>query len=244
VMCQRKTVIDQLDADPSFVRLYPPDNPLRPAPEKMPYLFEVREAPAAFVTSMKGAVLDAQPSRTYLEVDRSHPAARALLEQATEDGTRAAFVDLFAHAGGGSGTAPGAEPMSRCAVLELLPQDLALHAGATLLGVGGGRNVRVWLNGQPLFRTDGVFNAPRALDVLVPLPRPLQGDDRVEAVVCSSTAATYMGAAFSFWTREEVEALCATKRPPVVGGMPTPPAFAHVGAVRQTCLGPLAVSSP
>jgi hypothetical protein len=242
VFCQKKTVIDQLDADPSFVRLFPPDNPLRPAPEKMPYLFEVRPQPDAFVTRVDGAILDPLPSRTYVAVDPHHPAPRALLEEATSAETRSVFVDLFAHA---PPAAPSAgEPQSRCAVLAVRADDIALHRGATLLGVGGGRSLRVWLNGEPLFRSDGVYPVPRALNVLVPLPRPLDTGDRVEAVVCSSTAASYMGVAFSFWTRDAVESLCARKRPPAAEAMPDPGAFAFTGVQRNSCLAPWAVASP
>jgi hypothetical protein len=241
VLCQRRSLIEQLEQDVSVVRLFPPDNPLQPVSEKMPYLYEVRPQSASFLTRLNVAVVPPLPSSEYPSITPAHPAPRRLLEQVTPDDTRSTFMDLTPHFPPAPTQGP---PTSRCAVLSVLDQDVTAHQGATVLGVGGGRNVRVWFNGQPLFRSDGVFPAPRSLNALVPLPSPLKAGDHVEAVVCSSTAASYMGAAFSLWTEAELAAVCTGKRPPPVAAMPDAGRFDRVGTLRSSCLAPWAVSSP
>lgn len=230
VLCQAPAAIAALDADPEMLRVHPRG----PGPHhaKEPHVFAVLPAVTQQIRSMEVAGLGHRPAEQWLELTPELVPAAALSLLSTPVGTgawasNAAVVDL-------SGIAAPAPPGTvRCALARVPAAAVATHAGAQLLVVGGGRSVRVWRNGQPLFATTTAVAFPTRSLATVPLEPALAPADTLEAVACSASPHAELGVALALWTRPDLEALCnaktAARTMPVAG---------------TTCLAPAALAAP
>lgn len=128
----------------------------------------------------------------------------------------------------------------RCLLLTPSPAEMAKAAGRTLLGVGGGRYLRVWLNGARLYNTGEAPSSPKLIHQLIRLKRPLARSDRLEILACSQVAGSFLGVALSTWSPKDLEGICQAK-----DWRPDPSQrdlelWANLGALHGTCVGTLA----
>ncbi len=123
----------------------------------------------------------------------------------------------------------------------VIPQDLTGHVGADHIGLGGGPNIRVWFNEEPLYENDGEPQRVNALDILLPLPRPLRATDTLKAMVCPGVVQTYFGWSLSFWTTAQMQETCADQTVPRAGETePIATEWLYKGDQLRNCLGPIA----
>ena len=128
-----------------------------------------------------------------------------------------------------------------CATVTPSKAEVSLHQGASLLGVGGGRNIRIWRNGKPLFASHAAFPTIRNVRQLIPIP-PVSKNDKFEIAVCSAGNSDYWGLALSFWRERELDDLCKEKawdknphNPPELKG------WSFSQSPKETCIAPIAV---
>jgi hypothetical protein len=185
VICSPETgLADQLAHDPRFKALAvhgPPNSNLRFAAYML-----MREAPS-LLTHLEIAPL---PSS-----ERSDPSTK--WEPAPAG---SAFLDLRKASRG-----------AQCVAVRPSSDEVARRAGSTMVGLGGGPSVRLWLNGRPLFASAVAPALLRAVDVLVPLDEPLRATDSLEAVVCSPSPSPFFGITLLLLDPKEVDAACGSK---------------------------------
>lgn len=234
VFCQNPGVVAQLESDPAFARVFPADDPVSSIPLAQPRVYRVLETPPSFVLHMQGQVLRGMPVDALWKVTPQDARTPVPVEQAVAEGVWRPFVDLRALAPGTPGKDTGS-----CGVVRPTASEMARLAGATVLGLGGGRVLRAFLNGKALFSTGAAFPQPRLLQVLVPLPQPLLPTDVLEVVACSSDAQPYLGVALSLWTQAPLDEACRRHIPPT-RTLPIPEDAAWRGSTRTHCLAPWA----
>lgn len=130
---------------------------------------------------------------------------------------------------------PGGLTGVRCVAMK----PKATRAGATILGVGGGRHLRVWLNGRPLFSTREPAQVALMVERFVRLPRPLGAGDEIVAVACAQEGLPYHGLSLSYWTDEAITKVCAWKGQGELPYLREREPWAQVGG-RENCLAPFA----
>jgi hypothetical protein len=130
-----------------------------------------------------------------------------------------------------------------CVGVRPTPSEMLRAVGSTFIHLGGGRHVRLWLNGQPLFQSDSVVDLPRTVNIFLPLKKPISASDRVEAIVCSQNGSPYMGYAMGFWTQEGIAEECRWKSLSTVtetSGSKNKP-WPLSNRYPKNCMGPLAI---
>ena len=100
---------------------------------------------------------------------------------------------------------------AHCTQLQPAAGALKENAGATYLGIGGGRNIRVWRNNIPIYSSAIIFDRIKLINELIPLSPPLNANDKIDVIVCSSSEADYWGFAMSFWTEKQIYDTCKAK---------------------------------
>jgi hypothetical protein len=126
----------------------------------------------------------------------------------------------------------------QCVHLSLAKVEIARHAGAAYLAIGGGPAMRAWRNGKSLFASGRGYPLPKSTQALVLLDPPLKANDHLDFLYCGG-GDTYYGAEVSFYTREGLAKLCDSRR---IG--PKKPAESWLTTDQVTCLGPLAHPAP
>jgi len=127
-----------------------------------------------------------------------------------------------------------------CIEVKPAPQEIAAHAGAELVGLGGGPNLRAWLNNQPLFESYGEPATAAMIHTLIPLPKPLTARDELKILVCPGVKSTFYGTAVSFFTRATVDHICEEKGSVDQLSHRSALAWAFKGDSVKTCLGTMA----
>lgn len=190
-LCESPPAVEQMEADPRFVRLFPGT---RPRGKISPHLYAL--APGAAAHTAHALELEVRPGEwvgTSNTVDTRTGATSPLLD------LRAA-LPAFTRSGNARD----------CAVFRVPADVIAAHAGAMLLGLGGGRDMETWLGDEelPAYSHAG---PPRVLSRLVPLPRALVPGDVVRGRVCVTAGAPGWSVAVSLWTPEQRERACRGK---------------------------------
>jgi hypothetical protein len=134
----------------------------------------------------------------------------------------------------------GARTM-RCAVAHLPADELRRLQGRTILAIGGGRNVRIWRNGRPLYHSIQMPAEPLMSSQLVDLREPATASDRFELMVCSLETSPVMGMSISFWSEAELNALCERKRWSPPETLDDRRDWKVVGRPRFSCIGDFAM---
>jgi hypothetical protein len=228
VLCVNPDVVRQLEFDPGFRRLYP--EPAAQVVEAVPYVFEVRKGQdAAYVRKFSVRRIHSSRKGFFMKSPQDAEGEERQLE--LEKTTFLNLSALFAEEAGPDD--------ALCALVEPEQTELTRLAGAGYLVLGGGRNLRLWLNGEPLYASEGGFQRAQNAQVVVPLPRPLRASDRIGLVACSASDAPFWGAALSLWKEGELADRCAWKS----GGQSGAP-WVFKGSERISCLGPMAAASP
>jgi len=226
VTCISPEVRPQFELDPGFRRLHPREESAAGRGGPVHSLYEVKkDAVKEFVTEFSYRVFAQATPENFLELE---PAANEGTElKASAPST---YLDLSAKERGG---------VARCALVKPEAEEVKKLAGATLVGLGGGRNLRLWLNGKPLYATQSAYPRSLAVQVLVPLPRPLQAADRLEVLVCSSREAAFWGVSLSLWSEAALKSVCDWKKSGLAPGKKET-AWSFAGTQAETCLGPVA----
>ena len=86
-----------------------------------------------------------------------------------------------------------------CAQIRIENKLLRPHIGRRSINVGGGRNVRIWLNRKQIFDSKGKFTRSKLLQKRIYFGRPLTKDDRVDIITCSQKRSNFWTTSVSFW---------------------------------------------
>ncbi len=140
-----------------------------------------------------------------------------------------------------SATQEDRERTMRCASARIPSGELARLQGRTLLAIGGGRNIRMWRNGRPLYHSIQVPSERVMSSQLIQLPEPVAASDAFEVLVCSLETASVMGISLSFWSEVELASLCERKgwSPPET--LEDRRGWKVVGRPRFSCIGNFAM---
>ncbi len=249
VLCRAPDAIAQLERDPNFVRIFPEKSGDISGHNGGNALYAVvpRRDPR-FVEAYEGVPLESLDASSMAGFATQAPSPGLpwrKLELPTvgeaQLATQAVFLDLRKELKKVSqDRAEKAPTQVSCFAVRPAKDQAALQAGRVLIGVGGGRNVRLWLNGKPLYSSQVALPGPRLVSELVRLKRPLRADDRLEAIVCSQAASSYMGLALSFWTDGELAETCKRKKYAASPALADERGWSDVGGLESSCLGPIA----
>jgi hypothetical protein len=131
---------------------------------------------------------------------------------------------------------------ANCALISPTKEEINRFSGSRYIGLGGGRNIRLWVNGKEFYESKTAFLNSSLLRVLVPLEKPLTKNDLIEVMSCSSSKATYWGIAISFWNNETISNLCSWKRE-AIGSNAQIGNWIYSGEIQDSCLAPIAVKT-
>jgi hypothetical protein len=231
-----KGFIAQLDADPDFVRVYPP-----PQVASEMTLFAIRQRrPRSLVLGYD--VGPVGPSRDASgdasgdppsDAGPWEPVRNGEAESADRADQRSSYADLYAELDARHAIGPDSKAI--CAAVRPSSSELKRLAGARWLGVGEAGRARVWLNGRKYYETTQAPAKARVMNRLVPLPDAIGADDRLEVVVCGPVEGGALGVSLSLWTDAEIAEACG-------GAAPTAgdAGWELEGSLAHTCLAPIA----
>jgi hypothetical protein len=238
VLCAHGSIVAQMDSDPSFRRVHPSRTHAMSLSYSLPNIYEIRRDDVPnyvrefSVKSIAGATAENYRSLSPL-VAKASEGKSAVLEKST-------YLNLFSLLRPTPSKLPGA---TQCAFLSPAPKEMERLAGGEYLVLGGGRNLRLWVNGKPLYASRSAFLWAQDAQIMVPLEKPLAPSDKVEILVCSLETAPYWGTALSVWKEPELKKLCAwkwEKDPAAEGDF----GWKYLGEMSRTCLAPMAVPIP
>jgi hypothetical protein len=133
------------------------------------------------------------------------------------------------------------ERIANC--LFVRPKDLTKHIGTNFIGLGGGPNIRLWVNDTPVYENDGEPERQKSVALLVPLEKPLKVSDKIEAMICPGVVQSYFSFTLSFWTEAYLTKMCSERIPPANETDPTT-VWKFKGINAKNCLGPFATGVP
>ncbi len=232
VLCNDKNLVMELERDAHFTRIYPKvmtESTL--GRNGSMALFSVRES------TLPNEVFQYELHKGYGQRWPDSEWKPFQLQTEVTAFKNAAYVDfkLQTLLTGEHGMANASK---RCTTVRPSPRELSSHLGATVLGVGGGPQLKIWWNGKPLYLSESA-TFPRALSRFVPLPKPLARTDTIEAAVCAGPDAQYEGIGMSFWTEVEIQAVCRAKNGGVAAGTEEK-AWTYNDEGRKSCLADFA----
>jgi hypothetical protein len=230
VYCRNPTVVSVLERDPRFRRLFPEEMEGKRAQTQF-FVYELRTgALPEYVKSFKASLV---PATT--ENFRSQGPDQAEATMLPIELTFSGYADLasvFKDA-----VKSGKEGQAFCALVR--PSRMEELAGATYLSLGGGRNLRVWKNGKPLFESGDAYLQAGMHQQVVSLGAPLKASDRLDFVVCSAREASFWGLSVLGLTETTFGKLCEWKRS-MEAHKKEPFAF-PLKRRGQSCLGDIAI---
>ncbi len=218
VVCLNPYLVNRLDKDPFFTRIYPP--------------------PGDSLSRNKlgqSAVYKVEPTvkeKFIWEYNITPVPHKRSSETRTVLTTKSPFVNLIPFNENSTQGSDG------CFILRPTEVEIQRLVGSHWLTIGGGPEIEVWWNEIPLYAgrdPDGELDYLRAW---VPLPRQLQAKDRLRFRVCSKLSDSYHGAAFSLWKKNELDKFCAARNLP--GPAPAKAKWAYSSDPVESCLGTLA----
>lgn len=94
-----------------------------------------------------------------------------------------------------------------CVEAETPQDEITKTLGARFLMVGGGRSIRLWRNGRPLFFSGRAYVEEKPNQAVIPLVPPLQARDKLQAIVCSARG-SYLSFAIAPLTKDFLASVC------------------------------------
>lgn len=224
VLCKNPTVIRELQRDPDFSQLYPPLNPQDIA--SSPYaLFRTNPMPVKnFLSHFRIAFIPANKKNFRAKNPKD---ATNFIEVAAEKSSYLNLFPIFKQ----HENQEVLKGDALCALTKTNAKEIANHKEAAYLAVGGGRNLRVWRNGKPLYSSEWAFPQARRIHVLVPIKGGIKEGDEFELMSCSSRDAPYWGIALSLWSEKDLRSLCKKKT--------AQNTWEFSGGDSDSCLGPI-----
>jgi hypothetical protein len=229
LFCHHPDVISQVERDPRFRRIYP-ENIESIANENTVFVYELRPKPLDDYA--KDYEVSFIPARGHDY--RSLSPADAEKKRLPVKLTFTSYLDLSYVFKPRLKEVKDDEPL--CALV--VPKDPAALAGSTFLSLGGGRNLRVWKNGQPWFGSGMAYSQASMHQQVLSLHNGLKGTDRLEFVVCSARHAGFWGFSLLGLTEAKFRELCTWKQ---ASNSSTKPPFAFpYERISRSCLGEFA----
>lgn len=224
VFCGRSELTNQLKDDPDVDQIFPTPGSVEERSPYVQFVFRVRDKPSQeYVKHFNVELLNYSGSEDHAAIPSS-----AKGHGGTVDMMQSTYLNLS--------LLPQADSKRNCALISPDETEMRRLAGASLVGLGGGPILKLWVNGKPSFRTRLGFFKARSVQIVVPLDVPLKPSDRIELLVCPKDT-LFWGGALSLWRPREVESVCARKSPAAVKEEIWP----MQGTLSQTCIGPMAV---
>jgi EpsG family len=235
VLCQSSAAIDQLQRDPDFTEIFPNSNTAKSLLSYAPRIFRLdSDSSAHFLTAFEASFFRDADGSNLRKLTPANKGSDGNVP-ATTDITYLDLLQVF----GNAGAAGSSRGDALCALVQPDSLQLRRREGAKYIGLGGGRNIRVWRNGQPLYATVNAFTTNSRLQVLVPLAGGLKASDKLELIVCSAKDAAFWGLSLSFWSDSEIATICKRKAKGNGKDSIEPISWPYYGATGDTCLGPV-----
>ncbi|MCC6137568.1 MAG: hypothetical protein IT287_02980 [Bdellovibrionaceae bacterium] len=233
MLCENFKVNSAFDMDPHFERLYP-ETPISKSTSPIA-LFKLKES--SMLPNFQREFLYSLPTSRdqWLPLTAEIKGAKETLPTSYLNFLLQLPKDTLV-----AKTKDEKERVANC--LFLKPKDLAAHIGSEYIGIGGGPNVRLWVNDEALFENNGEPERLKMTDVLVPLPKPLKASDKVVAMVCPGVVQSYFGITMSFWTAPQMQTVCEP-RDLKIETTEAPTEWKFKGSQEKNCMAPIASRS-
>ncbi len=241
-------LIPLFDRDPTLIRIFPTGD-TKPDPRNIAIYRIQRASRDHFVTAYENlAGVDGLNPETAVSLNprdsRLHPLTAKAGMGVAGGPTYLDGGALFPRLSIQPGLQDGRADQIRCFKASPSPLEISRSAGSTVLGIGGGSYLRIWLNGKKLYNSITSPSEAALVHQLVRLPRPMAPRDQLEVVACSQVTGTVLGIALSTWNDRELITLCKAKQRynqedslPALSDALTWP---QVGSLQPTCIGALA----
>jgi hypothetical protein len=236
VICSNPIVVMQLQKDPSFQQISPVAKKDSPMDYAEPFVFRIQKREdLPFVKAASGKFfkrhpilefrnLNNQSKEEFSEILSFENSSYINLEKIYKNKRISSKVD---------------GEFASCALISPTKEEIKRFSGSRYLGIGGGRNIRLWINGREFYQNKTAFVNSSLIKVLVPLEKPLDKNDLVEVMSCSSSKAPFWGIAISFWNQETLSNICKWKKE-LIGTNALFGEWLYQGESQETCLGPIA----
>jgi hypothetical protein len=224
VLCMDHRFVNQMESDPNFVRLYPETGNVNDYQTLgFPFLYRVEPEPNEhFARNFE--VMNKQAQWDTLSFGKT--------------GIKPIYLDLnqWLELLGSGRHLSYINASDPCLKIRPSPEELGRFSKSTFIGVGGGPKMRVTLNGKPLFESGNRPGPYRSIQILIPLPRPLGNQDKIEAEICPARGTSF-GFALSFWDRPDLKNICKGRGGDSFSSDVTAP---YADRPQMTCLAPVA----
>ncbi|NDD92048.1 hypothetical protein EBZ37_08190 [bacterium] len=130
----------------------------------------------------------------------------------------------------------------KCVSIEPSIKERAKWVGRSILGIGGGRNVRIWLNKKPFYHSITMSNSAQVVHQLIDFGRALRPQDEIQAVVCSRESSPVFGLSLSFFSESELSDLCERKQWKAPETLEDARPWQQLGRTRLSCLADFATA--
>ncbi|MBU6376763.1 MAG: hypothetical protein KGQ59_12250, partial [Bdellovibrionales bacterium] len=134
-----------------------------------------------------------------------------------------------------------ASSLMRCVSLRPNPSESQKWVGRNLVAVGGGKNVRIWLNEKPFYHSVVMPASAQLVSQVMDVGRPMRPTDKLQLLVCSRESSSVFGLSLSFWTDQELSDLCQRKQWKAPETLQDERAWQRQGSRRLSCLGSFAI---
>jgi hypothetical protein len=236
VFCVNPAMSATFLRDPHFEPIFPKAKDTNDSRNMYPYVFRILpEKNDRFVNSMDVSFYALRPLKEFRNIRREE--AKSASESLRLE--KSNFVNLDGIWRKTNKPTDLAEEQALCSLVTPNKDEMMRLRGANFIGLGGGRNLRLWRNGKELFESGSGYGRSAMIQVLVPLDPPLSVTDSIEVMSCSSNKGSYWGVALSFWRFEELAKICAEKGMST-GNLDRPYEWKYTGILQETCLGPVA----
>jgi hypothetical protein len=243
-VCDAAATNELFDKDPRFIRLYP-ENPVKMSQTTMAlfmlpeqdhyrhfvthYLYQVGQKESSANSNWRSiqAALPVSPDKNVPLQPIDYFDFKLIL------GKNELVQTVFSGSNGNEATLS-------CVTVQPDPSEMQKYQGAEYFGVGGGPNLRVWLNETPLFESRGEPEYATNIHTLIPLPHALTTKDHLKVMVCPGVTAKFYGVSLSFFTSNEINKLCEEKGSPDTLSQRSQLKWTYKGDSAKTCLANLA----
>lgn len=226
--------------DPRFERIFPDSVTDKIGSASKVRIYRLKETPSYFV---KNYDYQLEPIQKMPDIGAASPkTAKAWRPREAVDNEFPDYFDFqrsLPIKAQKDGAETSKESIIECVWLRPTAEEMTKNQGQTFLGIGGGPNVRLWLNGKSWFQSLGEVVYGKPIDVLVPVP-PIKPTDELVMLVCPGPQAPYFGVMMSFWSEQKIADTCKEKGSTLTLSNSTVKDWKYWGVGIKTCLAPIA----
>lgn len=237
---------ETLEHDYRFKRLYPKG---APKPEDRVWVFELKEkfpdiavenyeatpAKQGSFNLSKRELLELTPSSEIKKTWRPLQLGEKL--DAAYSSLTFPYADLYkAYSIRPQATGRGDDV--NCFWVRPTPSELKKRQPIDYIGIGGGPNLRVWLNGEPYFQNRNYVFGRKLIAGLIPVDQ-MSSIKSLDVLVCGQAQVGFTDLALTFFSRNDLREICREKDPRSLEQLKSDERWPYSKLSMESCLGPI-----